>query len=227
VDAAPRVTGLLEWHGLQVGDPATDLQWLAAAPTAADDVYRAYAAHATRAPDALVRERARLYAELEFAKWLVHGYETDRDDIIDDALGLLASLDLGVRGEDLVPDGDLDVDGAIALLGRVREPSPSSADTSMQTDAYDPEELSLWVATDDPGEAADADARPVEEGSEHQPFFDDVSTAPIAVVDFQRHSVPGSDPALTLPVVPIEDEEREAERASRAAFQRWTSSSSE
>jgi macrolide phosphotransferase len=227
VDAAPRVTGLLEWHGLQVGDPATDLQWLAGAPTAADDVYRAYAAHVTRAPDALVRERARLYAELEFAKWLVHGYETDRDDIIDDALGLLASLDQGVLGDDLVPDGDLDVDGAIALLGRVREPSPSGVDTSMQTDAYDPEELSLWVRAEDPGEAAEADAQPVEEDPEHQLLFDDVSTAPIAVVDFQRHSMPGDDPALTLPVVPIEDEEREAERASRAAFQRWTSSSSE
>ena len=52
VDAVPRVTGVLEWHGLSVGDPATDLQWLAAAPAAADDVYSAYATHSDRAPDA-------------------------------------------------------------------------------------------------------------------------------------------------------------------------------
>ena len=227
VDAAPRVTGLLEWHGLQVGDPATDLQWLAAAPNAADDVYGAYAAHVSRAPDGLVRERARLYAELEFAKWLVHGYETDRDDIIEDALGLLTSLDEGVRGDELVPDDDLDVDGAIALLGRVREPSASSVDTSMQTDAYDPEELSLWLATEEPDEDAEVEAPAVEGVSEQGGLFDDVSTAPIAVVDFQRHSAADGEAALTHPPAPVEDEEREAERASRAAFQRWTSSSSE
>ena len=228
VDEAPRVTGLLEWHGLQVGDPATDLQWLAAAPIAADDVYSAYAAHASRAPDALVRERARLYAELEFAKWLVHGYEADHDDIVEDALGLLTSLDESVRGDDLVPDGDLDVEGAIALLGRVREPSPFSVDTSMQTDAYDPEELSLWVATDQASDAAEEE-EPRDEDAQLQdgPLFDDASTAPIAVIDLQRQPVAGRAPADTLPVAPIEDEEREAERASRAAFQRWTSSSSE
>ena len=102
--ACPQVTGLLEWHGLSVGDPATDLQWLASAPAAADDVYAAYVAHSGRAPDARARERARLYAELEFAKWLVHGHEAGRDDIIDDAVGLLESLAAGVRGDDIVPD---------------------------------------------------------------------------------------------------------------------------
>lgn len=227
VDGVPRVTGLLEWHGLQVGDPATDLQWLAAAPSAAGDVYRAYTAHMTRAPDALLRERARLYAELEFAKWLVHGVETGRDDIVEDALSLLTSLDEGVRGDDLVPDGDLDVDGAIALLGRVPEPSASSVDTSMQTDAYDPEELSLWLATEEPADAEEADTSPREATGEDVGLFDDVSTAPIAVVDFSRHSAGDGDPLPTLPVVPIVDEDLEAERASRAAFQRWTSSSSE
>ena len=92
VDGVPQVTGVLEWHGLSVGDPATDLQWLASAPAAADDVYAAYVAHSGRAPDALLRARARLYAELEFAKWLVHGHEAGRDDIVDDAVGLLESL---------------------------------------------------------------------------------------------------------------------------------------
>jgi len=227
VDEAPRVTGLLEWHGLQVGDPATDLQWLAAAPAAAGDVYRAYTAHMTRAPDSLVRERARLYAELEFAKWLVHGVETGRDDIIDDALGLLTSLDDGVRGDELVPDGDLDVEGAIALLGRFPEPSPSSVDTSMQTDAYDPEELSLWIASEEAADRDEPETPPGDDAADQASLFDDLSTAPIAVIDFSRHSVDDGDPMPTLPVVPIVDEDLEAERASRAAFQRWTSSSSE
>ena len=75
LDGVPTVTGLLDWHGLSIGDPATDLQWLASAPDAADDVYASYVAASGRAPDSHARERARLYAELEFAKWLVHGHD--------------------------------------------------------------------------------------------------------------------------------------------------------
>lgn len=230
---APRVTGLLEWHGLQVGDPATDLQWLASAPAAAEDVFAAYAAKTTRAPDALVRERARLYAELEFAKWLVHGHEAGSDDIVGDAVGLLESLAEGVNGDDLVRDPDLDVDGAIALLGRVPEQTPA-VDTSMQTDAYDPEELSLWLATSDPEQATDAapdvrvelpadiEAELRDEGAsapERATAYDDTATAPI--------ELPVTVSVAPSLVEPDLDEEVEAERASRAAFQRWTSSSSE
>ena len=164
VDGVPQVTGLLEWHGLSVGDPATDLQWLASAPAAADDVYAAYVAHSGRAPDARARERARLYAELEFAKWLVHGHETGRADIIDDAVGLLESLAAGVAGDDIVTDAALDVDDAIALLERMPDAAPAAVDTSMQTDAYDPEELSLWVTTErtprTPTTTRDAGRRP-------------------------------------------------------------------
>ncbi|MFH8250364.1 phosphotransferase [Microbacterium sp. B2969] len=229
VDGVPHVTGLLEWHGLQVGDPATDLQWLASAPAAADDVYRAYAARSSRAPDALVRERSRLYAELEFAKWLVHGVENDREEIVDDAVTLLASLAEGVRGDELLPDGDLDVEDAIALLGRVPEATSAVVDTSMQTDAYDPEELSLWVTTEDvsPDAATTRVELPVED-TEPAPAavaataYEDVSTAPIGLPAPRLGSETGGLPA------PVElDEEREAERASRAAFQRWTSSASE
>jgi aminoglycoside phosphotransferase (APT) family kinase protein len=184
IDGVPQVTGLLEWHGLSVGDPATDLQWLASAPAAADDVYAAYVAASGRAPDARARERGRLYAELEFAKWLIHGHDTDRADVIDDAVSLLQSLAAGVADDDLMTDAALDVDDAIALLDRMPDAAPAAVDTSMQTDAYDPEELSLWVAAED--------------------------------------ATDGRDDRLPEP-----DEEVEAERASRAAFQRWASSDSE
>ena len=158
VEGRPTVTGLLEWHGLQVGDPATDLQWLASAPTAAEDVYAAYAARTVRAPDALLRDRARLYAELEFAKWLVHGHDAARPEIVEDAVGLLEALAEGVAGDELVPDDALGLDHAIALLDRTPESAPPASDTSMQTDAYDPEELSLWIGVDDAQEQADAAA---------------------------------------------------------------------
>jgi len=242
VDGVPQVTGLLEWHGLCVGDPATDLQWLASAPAAADDVYAAYVVHSGRAPDGRTRERARLYAELEFAKWLVHGHETGRAEVVDDAVGLLDALAAGVAGDDIVTDAALDVDDAIALLERTPDAAPATVDTSMQTDAYDPQELSLWVTTEaddgtlqfgaahvehvdgeagahdaDAYESADApDPAAANDESSAAPTWDadDVSTAPVEL------------PALPADQDPL-DEVREAERASRAAFQRWTSSDSE
>jgi hypothetical protein len=220
IDDRPTVTGLLEWHGLQVGDPATDLQWLAAAPTAAEDVYSAYAARTVRAPDALVRERARLYAELEFAKWLVHGHEAARPEIVEDAVGLLEALAEGVAGDELVPDDALGLDHAIAVLGRTPESAPPAADTSMHTDAYDPEELSLWVNVDDAQERSDA--------APNRPAHDDTSTAPIDIRAFVAREVAAEHP--TAPIVgqlsdlESDDVEADAQRSADAALRRWTDS---
>lgn len=222
VDGMPEVTGVLDWHGLSVGDPATDLQWLASAPAAADDVYLAYVAHAGRAPDAHVRDRARLSAELEFAKWLLHGQETGRRDVIDDASALIESLLASVGGADLFSGDQLDVDDAIALLATMPEASATTtADTSMQTDAYDAEELAGWIS-DTPEDAAPDRAGTV--------AADDASTAPIALTWLEEPlSTAPADPAAesSLEAQPVLDEEAEAERASRAAFQRWASSASE
>ncbi len=217
VDSVPRVCGVLEWHGLSVGDPATDLQWLASAPAAADDVYAAYASHSDRAPDQLVRARARLYAELEFAKWLVHGHETGRTDIVDDAVGLLESLSAGVREDDIVPPSALGVDDAIALLDRVPDAQPASVDTSMHTDAYDPEELSLWVPAEDADEAGEAGGSAPAPAAAPSTAHDDVSTAPI---DISALTPQPKDNAAAASAV---DAQAEAERASDAALRRWLS----
>jgi macrolide phosphotransferase len=218
VDSVPRVCGVLEWHGLSVGDPATDLQWLASAPAAADDVYAAYAGHSDRAPDQLVRARARLYAELEFAKWLVHGHEAGRADIVDDAVGLLESLSAGVRDDDIVPPSALGVDDAIALLDRFPDAQPASVDTSMHTDAYDPEELSLWVPTEDADEVGEAGGRAPAPASALSTAHDDVSTAPIDISTSTPQ--PKDDPAAATSA---DDARAEAERASDAALRRWLS----
>jgi aminoglycoside phosphotransferase (APT) family kinase protein len=230
IEGAPTVTGLLDWHGLQVGDPATDLQWLASAPHAADDVYAAYVAASGRAPDGRARERARLYAELEFARWLVHGVEQDRRDVIDDATGLLASLSATVAGQDLMADAALGVDDALALLDRMPDPTGPAVDTSMQTDAYEAADLALWIedaaAETDPapestaaeaGEEASPSA-PQTDAQERSP--DDTSTAPITLPGPADAADDTADQAGT-------DAEDEPDRAARAAFQRWTSSSSD
>jgi macrolide phosphotransferase len=215
VDAVPRVSGVLEWHGLSVGDPATDLQWLASAPAAADDVYAAYAGHSDRAPDQLVRSRARLYAELEFAKWLVHGHDAGRADIVDDAVGLLESLSKGVRDDDIVPPSALGVDDAIALLDRVPDAQSAPVDTSMHTDAYDPDELALWVSTDadEGGGSARGEDPPPAASLSH----DDDSTAPIDISTLTSRHDDAPD------ATGADDARADAERASDAALRRWLS----
>ncbi len=215
VDGAPAVTGLLDWHGLSVGDPATDLQWLASAPAAADDVYAAYVAGSGRAPDTRARERARLYAELEFASWLVHGHETGRPDVVDDAVGLLETLAAGVADDDIVTDAPLDVDDAIALLERMPEASAVAVDTSMHTDAYDPEELSQWVPSDDDS----ADPLTQDTAEIH---LDELSESPIDLADVRAAKEAQSSPgAPGLPDEHDVDAVADAERASEAALRRW------
>lgn len=222
----PAVTGVLDWHGFSVGDPAGDLQWLASAPHAAVDVFDAYCASSSRAPDALVRQRARLYAELEFAGWLVHGHDLGSEEIVDDAMGLLSALADAVRGEDIVPESALDVDDAIALLGRMPEASRTSVDTSMHTDAYDPAELSMFIADDAYEEspssrAVDLDV-PADPSGAGRPVAlpipvsagDDVSTAPIDISSWVRSTDAESNTSL--------DDVAEADRSAEAALRRWT-----
>jgi aminoglycoside phosphotransferase (APT) family kinase protein len=143
------IAALLEWSGLAVGDPAIDLRWTSSAPAAAADVLEAYAGALHRAPDAGLRSRARMYAELEFAKWLLHGVEEDDEEIIEDAVALLTALAEGVSTDSLVADTESDVEDALAILGRVAPAATAAIDTSMQTDAYDADSLSEYLETDD------------------------------------------------------------------------------
>ena len=195
-DGVPTVTGLLTWQGLGVGDPAVDLRWLSSAPDAADDVLAAYLAASVRTPDAALRTRSRLYAELEFAKWLVHGRDSGDDEILDDAVALLTSLAESVVEDDLLAEDDLDVDAAIALIGHVPNATAPQIDTSMQTDAYDAGD-GLFFADDEPG--------PAEAG----PQSDEQSTAPLALSDW---------------VADDAGDDTDADRAAAAALKRWASS---
>lgn len=246
----PRVSGVIGWHGLSIGDPAADLAWLASAPDAAADVHRAYAATALRAPDPALRVRSRMLAELEFARWLLHGHETRRADIVDDAAQLLDALADGVRN-DLVPrrGPGAGVDEAMVALESVPEHAPADIDTSMQTDAYDPRAFAGVVADDDTaafgprGSSAvpDASSSEAHRGGGLSPAGDAIGDGPDeeptsdlgdAVADARsaldepatgsrsgdRADEPTHDPSA---------DEAEAQRAARAAFQRWTSSSSE
>lgn len=185
-DAAdePAVTGVLDWQGLAIGDPAIDLHWTAAAPDAADDVLAAYADGSVRAPDRALRVRARLHAELEFARWLLHGIETHRAQVVDDAADLLESLSAGLVDDALLADlpsrERADVSDAIALLDRMPQAARTETDTSMHTDAFGPEELRLH-------DEEDWDASPPRRATE------DESTQAVGAVSDETQPVEAPD----------------------------------
>lgn len=216
-ERGPQVTGLLNWHGLSVGDPAVDLAWLSAAPDAAADVQAAYARSSERSPDAAIDVRARMLAELEFARWLVHGESLHRPDIVDDAAALLEALAEGLRADDLavVAARNGGVDSALDALDRVPAEAAALVDTSMQTDAYNPDEL--WA------QESDDDSAP----------SDDISEAArrAAMLDVETEDLTGVGDIFTAPTdadTDADDErDDEAQRAARAALQRWKSSDSE
>lgn len=241
-EQGPRVTGLVGWHGLSLGDPAIDLAWLSSAPEAAADVHAAYAAAAGRVPDAALEVRARLLAELEFARWLVHGDSLRLSDVVDDAAALLESLAAGLHADDLtvIARRGEGVDSAMDALGRVPVAPTGGIDTSMQTDAYNPHEL--WPADDpqtrdDDGDA-DGGGREADTASDGTSSLNMNETQPL---------LPLGDPdaaELGDPVDPARSERAavagaggdpddraepadEAQRAARAALQRWKSSASE
>jgi len=86
------VSGILGWSGLAVGDPARDLHWLLAARgDAAELAITAYST-ARQGSDTHITQRAMLYAELELARWLLHGASSHDQSIVDDAVVMLDAL---------------------------------------------------------------------------------------------------------------------------------------
>nr|MBS1900110.1 hypothetical protein [Actinomycetota bacterium] len=269
-ERGPRVTGVLGWHALAIGDPAVDLAWLTMAADARDDVLDAYASATLRAPDAGLGIRARLLAELELARWLLHGHDTHRPDVVDDAAQLLDALADGIH-DDLAPraSAGAGVDEAMSALDRVPATGATRIDTSMQTDAYDasafvgitmddtsafgPRGLSSEhdsaAATDEHRDSADAatddaadrDAQDLTatgalEDLDPNATEDLSDLRPSAEARNDRDSRGDEDdrPARSGTLLPSEGgiagseaDVADAHRAARAAFQRWTSASSE
>jgi aminoglycoside phosphotransferase (APT) family kinase protein len=240
-ERGPQVTGLLGWHGLSVGDPAVDLAWLSAAPDAADDVQNSYARATDRTPDAALEVRARLRAELEFAQWLVHGDSLRRQDIVEDAAALLDALADGLQSDDLTVAGSsrAGVDSALDALDRVPPRTASGIDTSMQTDAYNPDEL--WREENDTAEAGSArgddtgadrlvgqDTGGLDADAAHRADVASLETEDLSDIRTGASPERADGDAARSPSAGDEGTpEDEAQRAARAALQRWKSSASE
>jgi macrolide phosphotransferase len=115
------VTGITSWAGLRVGDPAADLYWLSSAPDeqTATRIFGSYNLARNAPADRHLRKRARLYAELEIAKWLLHGLGIRDQSIVADATTMLQGLSVSV-GTDLMNPLSTDT-GQIMAIEEVEE----------------------------------------------------------------------------------------------------------
>jgi hypothetical protein len=106
------------------------------------------------------------------------------------------------------------------------EASAVVVDTSMHTDAYDPEDLSAWVATDD---SADDARSAVDHAMQDTAEVDlgDLETSPIDLGDVRAAKQDARAAAREARETPEPDADHDAdavadaERASEAALRRW------
>ena len=107
-----------------MGDPARDLQWLIGSRNDGiiDSAFDAYS-QVRGVGDRQLKHRAMFYAELEIAKWLLHGVETRSTEIVDDAVEMLTGLVDNIRNDVMNPISaqtmpTMAVDEVEALLDR-------------------------------------------------------------------------------------------------------------
>lgn len=88
-----RVTGVLGWHELSLGDPAADFNWLLLGDAETfESVLARYTVLRGVSGQQELTVRARFYHELEVAKWLLHGFESHDQQVVDDAVTMLDRL---------------------------------------------------------------------------------------------------------------------------------------
>lgn len=132
------VSAVLGWGSLRVGDPAWDLHWLVSLDAQSESqAFDSYADVRQSAVDPMLHERAVLYSELELVRWLVHGLELNRQDIVDDAVAMLDRLVDSVRdeGQNTVGQADdpvLDVVEVVELLESTPEVDVSSENATAE-----------------------------------------------------------------------------------------------
>lgn len=94
------VVGVLGWGATRIGDPAWDLHWLVNLDFAnQSEAFLSYQDVRLSTVDPKVRQRAVLYSELELVRWLIHGVDLNRQEIVDDAIAMMDRLIDTVRDE--------------------------------------------------------------------------------------------------------------------------------
>jgi aminoglycoside phosphotransferase (APT) family kinase protein len=94
------VNGVLNWERVQLGDPALDFAWLADEDNELLEAILLNYQLNRPVADGNIAKRAVLYSELEWVRWLVHGYAVKDTTIVEDAVkGLQAMAQAAAEGK--------------------------------------------------------------------------------------------------------------------------------
>lgn len=87
------LSGILGWGDLSLGDPASDLAWLLDAESGTFEAALArYTTYRSVSGQHELTARARFTHELQVAKWLLHGFDSHDQSIVDDAVSMFDRL---------------------------------------------------------------------------------------------------------------------------------------
>lgn len=94
------ITGVTGWRELAVGDPARDVAWFTT-PHLAGTLEPGKTSYLDTRQDADQRifQRARFWAELDIARWLLHGIDVRSEQIVDEATQLINELHDRISGD--------------------------------------------------------------------------------------------------------------------------------
>jgi aminoglycoside phosphotransferase (APT) family kinase protein len=123
-----KVSGVLHWSGLRIADPAEDISWImGGGSTELSRNLMARYYEARPGADSNIWPRALLYSELELTRWLLHGYSTGNQEIIEDAVGMLLVL------TEEVETGKAERLHAAPLASSIAQENLSSAPRALET----------------------------------------------------------------------------------------------
>lgn len=94
------ITGVTGWRELSVGDPARDVAWFTT-PHLAERLEPAKTSYldTRQEADHRIFQRARFWAELDIARWLLHGIDVRSEEIVDEATQLINELHDRISGD--------------------------------------------------------------------------------------------------------------------------------
>lgn len=103
LERSGEVSGVLDWKKVQLGDPALDFAWLSNGdPELLESILLNYQLSRSSA-DGNIAKRAVLYSELEWVRWLVHGYAIKDTAVVEEAVVGLQEMAVAASEGQLPP----------------------------------------------------------------------------------------------------------------------------
>ena len=135
LENAGEVSGVLDWKKVQLNDPALDFAWLATEDHEVIDSILLNYQLTRNGADANIARRATLYSELEWVRWLLHGYALKDGEIIDEAIKGLNELAEAAAEGALLPMSEVAAPVIVDTISFIEQSEVAGDDYGYDTSA--------------------------------------------------------------------------------------------